>query len=137
MNMKNCPLHRGSVLIETLVLLPVFLLLVFGVLDFARLLWTDLVLRHALAETGRYAMVHGSSAPTPATLADLRNVYLAATRSIDETQLTLQAVPDWSTGSTPGARVLLEAGYEFLFLWDFLPAPSVTLTHKVLVDVTQ
>ena len=34
--MKNCPLHRGSVLIETLVLLPVFLLLVFGVLDFAR-----------------------------------------------------------------------------------------------------
>ena len=137
MTLQSRRLHHGSVLIETLVLLPVFLLLVFGVLDFARLLWTDLVLRHALAETGRYAMVHGSSAPTPATLADLRNVYLAATRSIDETQLTLQAVPDWSTGSTPGARVRLEAGYEFLFLWDFLPAPSVTLTHKVLVDVTQ
>lgn len=137
MIMQSRRLHHGSVLIETLVLLPVFLLLVFGVLDFARLLWTDLVLRHALAETGRYAMVHGSSAPTPATLADLRNVYLAATRSIDETQLTLQAVPDWSTGSTPGARVRLEAGYEFLFLWDFLPAPSVILTHKVLVDVTQ
>ena len=137
MNMKNCPLHRGSVLIETLVLLPVFLLLVFGVLDFARLLWTDLVLRHALAETGRYAMVHGRSAPTPATLTELRVVYLAATRSINEAQLTLDAVPDWSTDSTPGAQVRLEARYEYLFLWDFLPAPSVTLTHEVMVDVTQ
>lgn len=129
--------HRGSVLIETLVLIPVFLLLVFGVLDFARLLWTDLVLRHALAETGRYAMVHGTAAPTPATLAELRNAYLAATQSVDETKLTLQAVPDWNTTSTPGAQVRLEASYEFLFLWDFLPAPSVTLTHEVMVDVTQ
>ncbi|MBU3671151.1 MAG: hypothetical protein FGM43_01285 [Sinobacteraceae bacterium] len=129
--------HRGSVLLETLVLLPVFLLLVFGVLDFARLLWTDLVLRHALAETGRYAMVHGSAAPTPASLADLRNVYLAASRSIDEAQLTLQSIPDWDTASAPGAQLRLEASYEFQFLWDFLPAPSVTLTHEVLVDVTQ
>lgn len=129
--------QRGSVLLETLVLVPVFLLLVFGVLDFARLLWTDLVLRHALAETGRYAMVHGTAAPTPATLAELRNVYLAATQSVDETKLTLQAVPDWNTASTPGAQVRLEASYEFLFLWDFLPAPSVTLTHEVMVDVTQ
>lgn len=137
MTMPSHRLHRGSVLLETLVLLPVFLLLVFGVLDFARLLWTDLVLRHALAETGRYAMVHGSSAPTPATLADLRTVYLAATTGIDEAQLTLQAVPDWSSGSTPGAQVRLEASYEFLFLWEFLPAPSATLTHEVLVDVTQ
>ena len=135
--MRHPRLHRGSVLLETLVLLPVFLLLVFGVLDFARLLWTDLVLRHALAETGRYAMAHGSASPDPATLAELRDVYLAATRSIDETQLTLQSVPDWGTGSTAGARVRLEASYEFQFLWDFLPAPSATLTHEVLVDVTQ
>ena len=135
--MRHPRLHRGSVLLETLVLLPVFLLLVFGVLDFARLLWTDLVLRHALAETGRYAMAHGSASPDPATLAELRDVYLAATRSIDETQLTLQSVPDWGTGSTAGARVRLEASYQFQFLWDFLPAPSATLTHEVLVDVTQ
>lgn len=135
--MRHPRLHRGSVLLETLVLLPVFLLLVFGVLDFARLLWTDLVLRHALAETGRYAMVHGSASPDPATLAELRDVYLAATSGINGAQLTLQSVPDWSTGSTAGARVRLEASYQFLFLWDFLPAPSATLTHEVLVDVTQ
>ncbi len=135
--MRYARLHRGSVLLETLVLLPVFLLLVFGVLDFARLLWTDLVLRHALAETGRYAMVHGSASPDPATLAELRDVYLAATSGINDAQLTLQSVPDWSTGSAAGARVRLEASYEFQFLWDFLPAPSATLTHDVLVDVTQ
>lgn len=127
----------GSVLLETLVLLPVFLLFIFGMLDLARLLWTDLVLRHAIAETGRYAMTRGNASPNPATLDDLRTVYLAATRTIDESRLTLQVVPEWSSGSTPGATLQIEASYQFVFLWDFLPAPSVTLQHVTFVDVTQ
>lgn len=127
----------GSVLLETVVLLPVFLLLVFGILDLARLLWTDLMLRHAIAETGRHAVVHGMSSASPVTLEDLRLVYVESARGIDESRLDLQASPDWNTASTPGATLRLEASYEFLFLWDFLPAPSVTLNHVTFVDVTQ
>lgn len=127
----------GAVLTETLVLLPVFMLLIFGLLDYARLLWTDLVLRHAAAETARYAMVHGSTAPAPASLTDLRGVFLGATAGIDAARLTLAMAPDWETGNTPGSTLQLTVTYQFDFLWQFLPAGSTTLQHVEFVPVAQ
>ena len=134
------PAHRwarGAVLTETIVLLPVFMLLVFGMLDYARMLWADLVLRHAAAETARYAMVHGSTAPDPATMTDLRNVFLGATTAIDGSQLSLEMVPAWETGNVPGGTLRLQINYRFDFLWQFLPAGSINLQHTEFVQVVQ
>jgi len=127
----------GAVLTETLVLLPVFMLLIFGILDYARMLWTDLVLRHAAAETVRYATVHGSTAPAPASLAELRGVFLDATAGIEAARLTLAMAPDWETGNTPGSTLQLTVTYQFDFLWQFLPAGSTTLQHVEFVQVAQ
>lgn len=127
----------GAVLTETIVLLPIFMLLIFGILDYARMLWTDLVLRHAAAETARYAMVHGSTAAAPASTADLRAVFLGATTGIDDGRLTFTVVPTWETGNTPGSTLRLQTSYQFNFLWQFLPAGTVTLQHTAFVDVSQ
>lgn len=127
----------GAVLTETLVLLPVFMLLIFGILDYARMLWADLVLRHAAAETARYAMVHGSASPDPATMADLRTVFLAATVAIDDGQLSLEMVPAWEAGGAPGNTLRLEVSYRFDFLWQFLPGGSIDLQHTEFVQIVQ
>ncbi len=47
---------NGQSLVEFAVLTPIFFLLIFGVLDFGRVLFTQMTLQHALREAGRYAV---------------------------------------------------------------------------------
>lgn len=47
---------NGQSLVEFAVLTPIFFLLIFGILDFGRVLFTQMTLQHALREAGRYAV---------------------------------------------------------------------------------
>lgn len=47
--------RRGQSLVETALTFVIFMLLVFGVLDFARLFYVHLTMQHALRVAGRYA----------------------------------------------------------------------------------
>ena len=54
----------GQSAIEFALVLPLFLLLVFGVMDFARLLFTQMSVQFAMREAGRFA-VTGNRLPDP------------------------------------------------------------------------
>jgi Flp pilus assembly protein TadG len=56
--------ERGSAFVEFALVSPLLLLLMFGVLDFGRLFFTQLTLQHALREAGRFA-VTGNHLPNP------------------------------------------------------------------------
>ena len=56
---------RGQSLVETAISVVLFFLLVFGVFDFGRLLFTQLTLQYAMREAGRFA-VTGRHDPNPA-----------------------------------------------------------------------
>jgi len=47
--------RQGQSLVETALTFTIFMLLVFGVLDFARLFYVQLTMQHALRVAGRYA----------------------------------------------------------------------------------
>ena len=47
--------RQGQALVETALTFVVFMLLVFGILDFARLFFVHLTMQHALRVAGRYA----------------------------------------------------------------------------------
>ena len=119
---------RGITALETLTLLPVFLLLLLSIIDMPRLLWTRSILAHAARETARYATVRGSASDHPATAAVLRQQFLEASYAINPAALTLSTTPNWDDESGPGTRFRLVANYEFAFLWDVFPAPSFTLS---------
>jgi Flp pilus assembly protein TadG len=58
--------HRsqsGQSLVEFALVAPVFFLLVFGVLDFGRLFFTQMTLQHALREAGRFAVTGNTIDP--------------------------------------------------------------------------
>ena len=61
--MKND--ERGQSLVEFALVLPVLLLLIFGLLDVARAVWQENTLAFAAREATRYAIVHGSGATLP------------------------------------------------------------------------
>jgi len=51
-------------MVEFPLVLPIFMLLVFGVIDFGRLFFTQLTVQHAMREAGRFA-VTGNHLPDP------------------------------------------------------------------------
>ena len=59
------PVRRGQALVEYAMVVPLIFLLVFGLIDFGRLFFTELTLQRALRIAGRYA-VTGNHLPNPA-----------------------------------------------------------------------
>jgi Flp pilus assembly protein TadG len=57
--------RRGQALVETALVLPLFLMLLVGVVDMGRAVWATTSLDAAAREATRFAIVHGGSALTP------------------------------------------------------------------------
>lgn len=57
--------ERGQSLVEFALVLPVLLLLIFGLLDVARAVWQENTLAFAAREGSRYAIVHGAASSSP------------------------------------------------------------------------
>jgi TadE-like protein len=53
---------RGQALVEFAVIIPVFLFMLMGILDFGRVIWATTSLASAAREAARFAIVHGGSA---------------------------------------------------------------------------
>lgn len=75
--------ERGSTAVEFALVLPVFLLLVFGVVEFGRVMWADNTLRHAVQEGARCAALDccaaSSTCSSPEDLAARRATGLGLT----------------------------------------------------------
>ena len=57
--------ERGQAIVEFALILPVFLLLVFGFIDSARAVFQYITLADAAREGTRYAIVHGGASTSP------------------------------------------------------------------------
>lgn len=57
-------LSRGQALVETALILPLFLVLLLGIVDMGRAVWASTSLASAAREAARYAIVHGGAAST-------------------------------------------------------------------------
>jgi len=53
---------RGQALVEFAIIIPLFLVLLMGILDFGRVVWATTSLASSAREAARYAIVHGGSA---------------------------------------------------------------------------
>ena len=68
---------RGQALVEFTLVTPVFLLMLFGLLDLGRVVWANDVVANAAREGARWASVHGiSDMTTPATKQQIKSYTL-------------------------------------------------------------
>jgi Flp pilus assembly protein TadG len=98
--------ERGQTLVEFAIVLPMFMVLLMGVLDFGRVVWTTNTLQAAAREAARFAIVHGGSATTacPVGPADLpTTVVPAASSSCPYPSPSTQAIKDTATAFATGA----------------------------------
>lgn len=92
-----------------------FFLLVFGIIEGGRLVFTYHEIQNAAREGARYMVAHGAFADdplTPGNTTEVENYVLSKTAGLD--RASLEIAPDWLDGSNePGKRVAVTVRYQF------------------------
>jgi Flp pilus assembly protein TadG len=115
-------LNRGEGLVEFAVVLPLFFLLIFGILDMGHLYFVQVTLENAVREAGRYA-VTGQKMPGLSRVASIQQVAQNSAPGLDLTKVIISSSGDSATGGVGNAD---SAG---------LPGDNVTIsltTHLTL-----
>ena len=113
--------ESGAAALEFALLAPVFILLVFGLIAFGLVLWTQVGLQHGAEMAARCASVNTTVCPAANAT--------AITNYAMQQALGLSLPSSTFTYSTPACGNQINASYTFAFP-DVLSLPPVTLTAQ-------
>lgn len=101
--------QKGQTLVETALILPIILMLLFGITDFGRILHVYLTLDHAGREAARGATVGSED---DVILLQINN----ATAGLDENKLQIAITPQGKVNRASGSDVIIKLTYPVDFL---------------------
>jgi Flp pilus assembly protein TadG len=109
--------ERGQSLVEFALVLPVFLILVFGIIDFSMALRSYVTLTNATREGARYGALGATKGTFPASCSNPNTVVgrvceAASGLDLDDVRVTY---PD-AGGKLPGNSVVVSARYDYEFI---------------------
>ena len=106
--------RRGAGAVEFAFCIPILMVLVGGMTELGRFLYTGDALANAVREGARVAIVRGSASGSPISAADLRNLVKnrAASLSTQSMSVTVTYTPD----NNPGSVVTIQAQYPLTFV---------------------
>ncbi|WP_179123053.1 TadE/TadG family type IV pilus assembly protein [Ferroacidibacillus organovorans] len=116
--------EKGQALVEFALVIPLFLLLLFGVFDFGRIMWNELTISAASRDAARYASLG-------ATDTQIDAVVVSDCPFLIPSQLAISVSPA-SGERIPGNPVTVTVSYPVAidpFLFTFLPA-KINLTAQ-------
>ena len=122
--------QAGQALVEFALVMPIFLLIVLGVIEVSRAVWQENTLAYAAREGTRYAIVHGS-AGDPVAFPGSHQAVIDTVRRAALGVPNVDVVVSWPDpkGATAcydrGCRVVVEASA------NFVPLPSQYLTGGI------
>jgi Flp pilus assembly protein TadG len=115
---------RGVETVELAIVLPVFLLLLFAMLDFSRLFFTEITLQHAMREGGRFG-VTGQRLPDPDDPGTLQSRVDSIRQVVEESAVGISVAADSVSISSvhggqgsaggPGDTFTISLSHRFLF----------------------
>jgi Flp pilus assembly protein TadG len=111
---------RGATAVEFAMTAPLFLALLFAVVEGSLILWTQLGLQHGTESAARCASVNTTVC---GTLSDIQN--FAAKQAFG-----LSIPPATFDASTPACGNLVTANYSFGFIVNYFSTTSLTLTAR-------
>lgn len=122
----------GATLVEAAFSLMLFLMLVFGIMEFGRLVWIYNTVSYVAREASRYASVRGSAAPAPATANDIRQAVLKEAVGLDPSAVNVAVV--WSPNNDPASAVSVTVTYTGNSLVGWIPAPAISAKSTMLIS---
>lgn len=122
--------RSGAAMVEFAIVAFVFVpVLLFGILEFGFAAWSKNMVASDAREGARYAVVHGSYSPSPATPATIRS-YLLTKTSLD----TFRVTTTWSPiNKDPGSVVTVRVFHDRPRRGIFLPTTTDSSTSKMVV----
>lgn len=118
---------RGAALLEFGLVMMVFFMFVFGVMDFGRALYTYHFVSNAACEATRYAVVRGADSSNPVTATEVAD-YVKSITPLGINPNNLAVTTTWSPNNKPGSSVKVEISDNMKFFLPVLPKYSMTLT---------
>jgi Flp pilus assembly protein TadG len=127
--------EKGVAMVEAGLVLPIVFLLFFGFVQFAMVLsgWNSAT--YGCRAATRYAIVHGSTAPSSATVADLQNI--VKKNAFMVTGGNLVVTPTWPSGNSPGNPVTVSASLTFHVFIPFVQFTVLTVSTSSTMTIVQ
>ena len=130
--------YAGQSMVEFALVLPMFLLLIFGVLDFGRAVYADSTITNAAREGARFAII----TPFPTSAVQAKVQQYAATLSIPTSDVSVSCVTADGTNNCQNAQagdqVTVAVTYTYVpvvvNIADFT-GPSLTMTAQATMVV--
>ncbi len=107
--------ESGVTMVETAVTLPLFVLVLFGLIQWGLILSGELTLRNAAAVAAR-SMIVGTTPPTSTEVEAIARAAMRPMLDPDTNSTTIVSDPDYTSGGLSGAkRVQISHSYPLLF----------------------
>lgn len=123
--------RRGSAIVEFSLAFIAFIMMLMGLMEFGRAVWTFSTLSHAVSQGARYAAVHGSGNPVLVngndnTAAAISDVVKTNSIGLNSSQVTVNTV--WSPNNERGSEFTITASYPLPMMLGSLFFSGGTLT---------
>jgi Flp pilus assembly protein TadG len=118
--------QQGMATVEFAIVGAVFLLLIFAVMELGLMMYTRNHVTNVAREAARYAALHGSAAPTPATVASIQSFVISHSEDLVNTD-EITVTTTWLPNNNPGSVVRVQVQYPFPFAIPFIPADVMLL----------
>lgn len=122
---------RGAALLEFGMVMLVFFMFVFGVMDFGRALYNYHFVSHAAREATRYAIVRGSTSTDPVTANEI-SAYVKNITPLGINPQDITVSTSWTPNDAPGSSVRVEVSDSFRPMMPFF-----TKYHMQFSDASQ
>jgi len=101
--------RRGATTLEFGLAFMVFFVVMYGIMEFGRVVASYNILSGATREGVRYATVHGSASGSAATATDVQNMVRGWAIGLDANSVVVTTT--WTPGNAPGSQVKVKASY--------------------------
>jgi Flp pilus assembly protein TadG len=116
----------GAAGVEFALISLFYMTILLGLMEVARYVADSQDLMSAVHATGRYAIVHGSSSSSPASVATLEQMVGAKLVIINAASITANA--SFSPNNSPGNKVTISASYTWTPLVPLLHLPTAKIS---------
>ena len=120
---------KGQSTTEFALVLPILLMLLFGIIQFSLVLYTYGFVAYAARTGARYASIHSSQNAHPATSASVTSYVNGFADGVDTTKLTVTST--WAPDAKPGSAVTVKVSYPFTPFTPYISAATITLSSTM------
>lgn len=103
----------------------VFLVIIFGLMDFGRMVWSYTTVSYGAREATRYAMVRGSGSGHTATVSQIQGIVTSHSIGLDPSNVTTTVT--FTPDQNPGSTVKVVVTYQFYPIAPYIPIGPIAM----------